>query len=129
MRCGLKTSRSTFVASVGAKLNSDETCREATRRLEETKARHELEVRLSTGLVDLEAARDARQKLADELAARDIELEELRRRQTVFDRDFRGHVELRRQLREEREQNERLRRKLELGGNGLVKLCADGKLR
>jgi len=96
--------------------------------MKETKARRELEDRLSTVLVELEEARDTRQKLADELAVRDSQLEESRRHLASFDRDFRRHVELLRQLKEAREENEEMRRKLD-GGSGLLMLSADGRLR
>jgi len=84
-------------------------------------------MRLSAVLDELFATQDSRQKMMDDIAACNGELESLRRRM-MFDRDFRRHVELTRQLNEARKLNEQLQRKFD-GARGVVTLSADGKLR
>ena len=104
--------------------------REAARSRQEAAARRALEERLATTLTDLDDARDAVERLVDELAARDDQLAQLRRRQAARDRDFRLHVELTRRLNEAREDNEQLRRRLkDGGGGGVVTISAEGRLR
>ena len=110
------------------KRNAEKRLLDATRRLKETeKARCELEDRLSAVLVELAATQDSRQKLTDELAVCHSELESLRRRLT-YDRDFKRHVELMRQLNEARRLNDELRAKLD-GRRGVATLDVDGRLR
>lgn len=100
----------------------------ATRRLEQSeKARCEAEDRLSSALNKLDASQEARQKLKDELATRNDELEDLRARVKCA-RDFRRHVELTRQLKEERQLNEHLQRQLVDRRGGVAILKADGSI-
>ena len=114
--------------ALDGKRNAEKRLRDATRRLKEAeKTRCEMEDRLSGVLDELAVSRDSTQKLTAELAARNSELEDLRRR-TTFNRDFRQHVELMRQLHEAQRLNKQLQRKLD-GGRGVRVLSADGTLR
>jgi len=106
------------------KLHTDRRVGERSIRQREAKARRDLEDRLSTALKDVDDGLVTIAKLKDELAARDDQLTELRRRQTTYDRDFRRHVELLRQLNVTRALNDQLRRKLD----GVIVLSADGTL-
>ena len=108
----------------GMKLHTDRRVGERSIRQREAKARRDLEDRLSTALKDVDDGLVTIAKLKDELAARDDQLTELRRRQTTYDRDFRRHVELLRQLNVTRALNDQLRRKLD----GVIVLSADGTL-